>query len=137
MSGRGSVVPGTEPSAFVRAHMSEKSVIDLWANFLANEKLTPQRVDDPMLLVRLCEELAKRARPKIRPYTDKLKSRALVAVTAIDLGIDLAGLKHDGRMAMARSLLDIWNVEYAMKFGSAYGTAGWREDRRRKAKRKR
>ena len=114
--------------------LSNKPRIDLWASFLSNEKLTPQRVPDVMVLVTLCEELAKRDGPRVRPHALRLKSRELVCETALDLSIDLAGIKHNGKMAMARSLLDAWNLCYARRFGAIYGTAGWREDKRRNCK---
>ena len=55
---------------------SNRPVIDLWANFLANEKLTPKRVGDKVMqLIALCEELAKQRGPIVRPYAKKLESR--------------------------------------------------------------
>jgi hypothetical protein len=108
---------------------------DLWANFLCNEKLSPQRCAGyEMSLVQLCEELAKKRGPKVRPYKLRLESRQLVVQTAMDLGIDLAGIKFRGKMAMARSLLDTWNSEYTKRFGSNIGTSSWKEDKRRNAK---
>lgn len=109
-------------------------MIDKWANFLAAEKLTP-RIENPMVLVKLAEELAQRGIPYFRPYQKRIESRRLVVDTAIDLGIDLTGIKFNGKIVMARSLLDIWNEEYKKRFGDNVGTAGWREDKRRIAKR--
>lgn len=110
------------------------STIDLWANFLMNEKLSPQRVPNPMVLVALAEKLATIRGPKVRPYKLRIESRRLVVQTAMDMGIDLAGIKHHGKIAMARSLLDIWNEEYAKRFGSTFGTAGAKETTRRDVK---
>lgn len=107
------------------------SPIDVWAAFLANERLTPCRVQHPMVLVRLCEELAKGGMPRCKPYPERLKTRLTVAQTAIGLGIDLAALKFHGKLAMGRGLLDVWNAVYAKQFGSSFGTAGWKEDKRR------
>ena len=107
--------------------------MDRWARFLACERLSPDRAD-PMTLVRLAEELARRGTPRYSPYADRQRCRRLVAEAAIDLGIDLAGMRYRGRLAMARSLLDAWNAVYAARFGSFYGTAGWREAKRRDAK---
>jgi hypothetical protein len=95
-----------------------KEYIDLWANFLMNERLTPQRVDDPMVLVRLCELLAQTGKPIIRPYAKRLLTRRLVCVTAMEHGIDLAGLKFRGKLAMSRGLLDAWNKAYVERYGS-------------------
>lgn len=108
-----------------------KSNIDLWANFLANEKLTPQRVPDPMILVRLCEELAKDGHPCIKQHKDKLESRRKVVAKAMDLSIDLTAIKCRAKMAMGRGLLDAWNLEYQRRFGSVVGTSGEHEVKRR------
>lgn len=111
-----------------------KSNVDLWANFLANEKLTPARVEDPMLLVKLCEKLAETGGPRVKPYAAKLISRRRVVNQAMDLGIDLAALKDRGKLIMSRGLLDIWNSEYAKRYGSNVGTAAWKEAKRRDIK---
>lgn len=115
--------------------MSTRSTIDKWASFLAAEKLTPQR-GDAVALIRLAEELAERSTPVFQPYAKRLESRRLVVNTAMDAEIDLAGMKHNGKIAMSRGLLDIWNQEYAKRFGSAYGTAGQKEATRRDVKTK-
>lgn len=106
-------------------------MIDKWANFLANEKLTPKRVDNPMVLVELCEALAAKQGPKTRPYAAKQESRLLVCETAIDLGIDLTQFKIGHKLVMARSLLDAWNKVYEKRFGSTFGTVGEKEVTRR------
>jgi hypothetical protein len=107
--------------------------INLWANFLANEKLTPERVGDRLPdLIRLAEELAKDGSPKIRPHKAKLESRKRVARKAIDLSIDLTSIKHRGKMAMGRGMLDAWNSVYAERFGGIVGTSGEKELNRRR-----
>ena len=110
-----------------------RPLIDLWAQFLANEKLSPDRIEEhwAMELVRLCEALAAKRGPKVRPYHAKLESRRLVCETAMELGIDLPAIKAQGRVAMARSLLDAWNSAYAARHGSTLGTASAREAIRR------
>jgi hypothetical protein len=113
-------------------------IIDLWANFLAHEKLTPNRVEDTwaMELVRLCEALAAKARPKFKPYRERLLTRQILCETAMELGIDLASIKnkHNQKIIMGRGLLDIWNQVYERRFGSSYGTAGEWEATRRNVK---
>ncbi len=111
-----------------------KSTVDVWANFLSNHGLDPKKVGDPLRLVQLAEALAQKGRPSFRPHKDRLESRRLLVNTAMDLGIDLAGMKDRGKLIMDRGLLDIWNQEYAKRFGSEYGTAGWREAKRRTAR---
>lgn len=108
--------------------------IDKWANFLMNERLSPQRVPNPMVLVRLCELLSATGPPKRKPYADRLKSRRLVCLVAMENGIDLAGLKHRRKMSMSRGLLDIWNTVYQERYGSSYGTSGGKEVSRRDVK---
>jgi len=49
-------------------------------------------------------------------------------------GIDLAAMKHNGKVAMARGMLDAWNKTYAIKYGSNMGTAGIKESIRRNVK---
>jgi hypothetical protein len=111
------------------------SPIDLWANFLANEKLDPKSVDPyrVMDLVRLCEELAKDRLPMVSPHAAKAESRRLVAGTAMGLGIDLTAIRKRGQSkpAIGRGLLDAWLEVYRLKYGSAFGTAGEREVKRR------
>ncbi len=111
-----------------------KSPIDAWGRFLSHEKLTPSRVPDPMVLVSLCERLAQDGPPCIRMHLDTLASRTRVVKAAMDMGIDLAGIRYRGRPAMGRGLLDAWNREYAARFGSTVGTAGEREVKRRGVK---
>lgn len=108
-----------------------RSVIDKWADFLANEKLTPQRVPDPMVLVALCEELTKDGPPCILMHKDKLESRRKVVAKAMDMSLDLTAIRYYGKVAMGRGLLDAWNLEYQRRFGSIIGTAGEHEVKRR------
>lgn len=110
------------------------SDINLWALFLANEKLTPRRTGQPMVLVRLCELLAGHGGPRYRPHAARLASRRLVCETAMDAGIDLAGMKYKGKLAMSRGLLDVWNEVYGKRYGSIVGTAGEYEAIRRDTK---
>lgn len=113
--------------------------INQWANFLANHKLTPKRVKHPAaiaLLIQLCELLARKGSPKMRPYTARLQSRRLVCMTAMQAGIDLASMKHHGKMAMSRGLLDSWNQTYREAYLSTLGTAGAKEATRRDVKTK-
>jgi len=106
--------------------------IDIWANFLANHKLTPQRVPNQMILVQLCKKLSETGEtPKYKPYHARLKSRELVCKIAMTNGIDLAAIKHNCKVAMSRGLLDAWNKAYQEVYGSAYGTAGAKEADRR------
>lgn len=107
--------------------------INLWASFLAGHGLTVERVD-PSVLIKLCERLAAKGSPKVRPHQARLLSRELVCLTAMEAGIDLAGLKHRGRLLMTRGLLDAWNAAYAKRFGSNFGTSGVREASRRDVK---
>ncbi len=115
-----------------------KPAINLWANFLSNEKLSPEYLspEDTIKIISLCDRLATIANPCIRTHKHKLDSRRLVVTTAFDMGIDLLAMKrpkHSGgtKPAIGRGLLDIWNEEYAKRFGSAKGTSGEAEVRRR------
>jgi hypothetical protein len=116
--------------------MSNKPVIDLWANFLMNEKLVTQHMDtdDVLAIIKLCEVLATKRGPKIRPYNLRLESRKLVCETAMELGIDLTAIRYHGKVMMARGLLDAWNKAYAERYGSAVGTASKMEASRRDVK---
>lgn len=115
-----------------------KPVIDLWANFLFNEKLDPNQLDpkDTLRLLELCQRLAQIRPPKINPHKSKLESRALVCETAIDMGFDLMTIKRlkngVSKVAMGRGLLDVWNEVYKKRFGSTLGTSGESEVTRRK-----
>jgi hypothetical protein len=113
-----------------------KPVINIWANFLMNEKLSPERVGEENIevLIYLCEKLAEKSRPNISCYQKKIETRRLVVNTAMDLGLDLPAITHNGKMAMARSLIDIWNEEYCKRFGSNIGTSTWKEVIRRNIK---
>lgn len=115
-----------------------KPVINLWANFLFNEKLDPKALTpgDTLKLMELCAKLAEIRPPCIKMHKDKIESRRLVCSTAMDLGIDLLAMKrakhHGGKKpAIGRGLLDVWNEEYAKRFGSIVGTPGQAEIIRR------
>jgi hypothetical protein len=105
-----------------------KSNIDLWANFLANEKMTPKSVGeaDTLKLIDLCKKMAETRGPIIRPYAKKLESRRFVCMTAMDMGIDLPAMNRIGR-----GLLDAWNLSYKERHGTNYGTAAIKEAKRR------
>lgn len=116
--------------------MNTKSPINLWASFLANEKLDPKFLApaDTLILLDLAAKLALIQTPRVRPYKARCDCRKLVCQVAMDNGIDLTAIKIRGKMAMARSLLDAWNTEYQARFGTIEGTSGAREDVRRRIK---
>ena len=105
-----------------------KSPIDLWANFLFNEKIVAgPKVGEQWTfkIIKLCEELAKTGSPKIRPYKAKIETRKIVVEKAMDLGIDLPSIKNqNGRAIIGRGLLDVWNQCYNKRHGSIIGTQG-------------
>jgi hypothetical protein len=112
-------------------------MINLWANFLSQEKLTPKSIGEEgtQVLLDLTIELANRkVMPSRRPYSARIASRRLIVVAAMDLGIDLMAITkvYDGKVAMGRGLIDVWHKVYAERFGSNYGTASWAELRRRR-----
>jgi hypothetical protein len=112
-------------------------MINLWANFLSQEKLTPKSIGEEgtQVLLDLTVELANRkVMPSRRPYAARIASRRLIVVAAMDLGIDLMAITkvYDGKVAMGRGLIDVWHQVYAERFGSNYGTASWAELRRRR-----
>lgn len=110
----------------------DRSLIDKWANFLAQHKLTPQRTGRHEDLISLAETLAKSgASPAWSPYPSRLAARQSVVQTAMDLGIDLASMKHRSGTAMDRGMLDAWNAEYLKRFGGLEGTPGAKELLRR------
>lgn len=110
-------------------------MINSWANFLFNEKLDPKQLSDKdtLKLIQLCEALAQDGPPNIRMHTNKIESRRKVCRKAFDLGIDLLAMKKvwNKKTAIGRGLLDVWNEEYAKRFGSAVGTTGYNEVIRR------
>lgn len=114
------------------------SALKTWGGFLVHEKLDPARMSDAdvQTIMRLVTELATRhPDPKpFRAYADRLQCRRVVCDVAMDLSIDLLGLKHpvSGKVLIGRGLLDVWAVAYQERFGSAVGTAAWHEDKRRK-----
>ena len=111
-----------------------KSVINLWANFLANEKLRSADISEEwtMRLISLCEALAAKRSPRIASHKDKLLSRQFVCETAMDLGLDLPAIRNRrGKVAMGRGLLDAWNKTYAARHGTTHGTASDLEAKRR------
>lgn len=104
--------------------------LDRWAQFFAHEKLV-KNIDDKMSLVTLAQTLvAKGARPYYKPYMKRVETRILLVNTAMDLGIDLA------KFRVGRALLDTWNEQYKIRFGSTIGTPGWQEAKRRDIKTK-
>lgn len=120
----------------------EKTALNYWAQFFANEKLTPASIgaESTLVLMKLCAELAKTGSPfdgKGISHASKIAARRLAVNTAMDLGIDLMKMRKPGRHrgskpAMGRGLLDVWNEEYAKRFGSTVGTPGAFEIKRRK-----
>jgi hypothetical protein len=104
------------------------SDIDLWAGFLKHEKLDPKQMspDWVLKLIGLCEELAKKGKPKYRPYAARIQTRELIVNTAMDMAIDLVNIrnKFKGRYIIGRGLLDVWNRIYEKRFGSIHGTRG-------------
>jgi hypothetical protein len=117
--------------------MAKQTVIDKWANFLANEKLEPKKFPpkQKLQLIELAQALANIQSPQIRPYKAKLASRNLVCNTAIRLSIDLMAFHYHGKPALSRGLLDAWNKEYENQFGSTLGTTGEKENVRRTIRR--
>jgi hypothetical protein len=116
-----------------RCYWMPKPPIDLWAGFLAHEKLCPKCMgeEDVLDILELAEELAKLGSPSYTPYLERLKTRRLIVTTAMELGIDLTAIKHRVKMLMGRGLLDIWVSEYKMRYGSSVGTqAEWERKRR-------
>lgn len=115
---------------------------DLWMSFLANEKLTIKVLEEnsPELYLgvqNLVNTLTcAGATPKVRPHSAKLITRWTLVRTAMQLGLDLPAIKHKGKIAMGRGLLDAWNQEYEKLFGATYGTAGAKEVKRRNIKTK-
>lgn len=110
-----------------------------WANFLSFDKLDAGKLVNNkhvLQLVQLCEKLASIRAPSYVSHAEKMVCRRLVCTTAFDLGIDLMAMKRGKygggtRVAMGRGLLDVWNEEYAKRFGSILGTAGAAEVTRR------
>ena len=103
-------------------------VPDLWANFLANEKMTPKAVgpENIMVLVDFCNRLAEIRGPRIKEYKLKLESRRFVCQKAMEWGIDLPSMCKIGR-----GLLDAWLIVYKEVYGGVYGTAAFKEAVRR------
>jgi hypothetical protein len=103
-------------------------VPDLWANFLANEKMTPKAVgpENVMVLVDFCNRLAEIRGPRIKEHKLKLESRRFVCQKAMEWGIDLPAMCKIGR-----GLLDAWLIVYKETYGGVYGTAAFREAIRR------
>ncbi len=114
--------------------------IDNWANFLVNEKLDPRKMDDDssMELAYLCEILSENSKPIRKPYKKRIETRRLIVETALDLGIDLIAFKNKrtGKILIGRGLLNIWKIAYELKYGSAQGTKGEWEIKRRDIKTK-
>lgn len=115
----------------------EMSTMNVWANFMAHEKLTPDRVgpDNVMILVALAEECAKIKRPNfLLGHRETLDCRRVLVGKAMDMGIDLPAIHHRGKPAMGRGLLDAWLSEYQLRFGSVVGTSAVKEVKRRGVK---
>lgn len=114
----------------------ETTPLERWINFLANEKLSARiGATWESHVFPVAEALANSGVvPRYTPYKQRLESRAILCRKAMDMGIDLAGIKHHGKIAMGRGLLDAWQKEYAERFGSNIGTAGWKETTRRNIK---
>jgi hypothetical protein len=115
------------------------SMINKWANFLANEKLDPEYIsqEDTNKLMDLCIKLDSLGyQPKISMYKHKMESRKILVGVSMDMGIDLLSIKHkfNGKRLIGRGLLDVWNQVYQERFGSTVGTAGSKEAQRRDVK---
>jgi hypothetical protein len=119
--------------------------ITRWTNALRFDKLAMDAVgtDDVGKLVEVCTLLAVRF-PDIKlgqGYKARQKNRADICHAAIDLGIDLVGIKalsryKRGKPLIGRGLLDVWTEVLKERFGSAHGTNAWFEQRRRNVKTK-
>lgn len=113
------------------------SAINVWANFLKHDKLDPEYLllKDIQTIIILCQRLSEKyPEPKpYRSYKDRLIHRRYVCETAIDMSIDIVSIKHkkNGKVIAGRGLLDMWAIVYKEKFGSAHGTNGWFETKRR------
>lgn len=112
------------------------STIVVWGNFLVHEKLDPVVLEDRdvELVIILITELAVRfPNPKpFKAYNARLICRDQVCNTAMDLGIDLTGMKNrKGKQAIGRGLLDSWVKEYGKRYGGTVGTVGDTEIKRR------
>lgn len=105
----------------------------LWMNFLVHEKLDPKNMADGDVhnFLKLTQFLGEKDRPYFSPYVKRLESRRLICEAAIDLSLDLTAIKRRGKPLIGRGLLDVWLVVYKERFGSAVGTAGWSEVKRR------
>jgi hypothetical protein len=117
----------TNPRPQIEVH-SGLPVPDLWANFLANEKMTPKAVgpENIMILVDFCNRLAVIRGPRVTPYKLKQESRRFLCQKAMEWGIDLPAMCKIGR-----GLLDAWLLVYKELFGGVYGTAAFKEAVRR------
>lgn len=109
-------------------------MIEKWINFLDNHRLTAKVMGQERQQVLARFLAATGEGPKWRPYPLRLVSRRLVCSVAMDAGIDLGAIRNRGRMAMDSGLLKEWNAVYTEKYGSNYGTSGWKERGRRNAK---
>lgn len=118
------------------------SPFERWASKLRHDKLTMDRVSDAdrAKLIEVCALLAERY-PNVTCRVHPLHSRKEVCAAAIDLGVDLAAIKCQGRYRhgkplIGRGLLDVWLVVLKERFGSATGTNAWFEQKRRDIKTK-
>lgn len=112
-----------------------KPIVDLWAGFLAHEKLHPDRIDgaDVMDLIELCEKLALVRSPCFSPYNERLACRRLICETAMDMGFDLPSIRGGvtNKYIIGRGLLDMWNEVAKKRYGSVKGTQSLWEAKRR------
>lgn len=111
-----------------------KTAAEVWANFLFNEKLTQDILEQMGVskLIDFFRALEAKGRPDIRSHTHKMAARRLLVNTAMECEIDLTKLKKfGGKVAMGRGLLDVWNEEYKKRFGGNIGTDGVYEAKRR------
>jgi len=110
-------------------------MINKWAHFLAEERLTPKTLGEEgtQILLVLAEALAKTTvAPRRKPFVFRKVARRTIVSVAMDLGIDLPALTTvSGKVAMGRGLLDMWSAVYKDRFGSDYGTNAWFELKRR------
>ena len=114
--------------------MTTTAVVEKWANFLAFERIAPDRMEYPEDLDTLCRALASRGEPKHTPYSKRIASRELICNVAMDIGYDIASLRYRGKIMISRGLLDVWAKVYRARFGSAAGTLAARELTRRNIK---
>lgn len=107
-----------------------KTAAEVWANFLLNEKLTQEILEQMGVskLIDFFRALEAKGRPDIRSHTHEVATQRLLVKTTMECQIDLTRLKKfGGKVAMGRGLLDVWNEEYKKCFGGNIGTDGVHE----------